>query len=100
MRRRVERMFDRAHNFAASANHGLVPSPTREQAEGLKRIRAPTLMIHGADDPMFPAAHGVAAAEAIPGARLLMLEGLGHDLPQPLHGEFARAILEHTSSRA
>lgn len=97
---RVEQMFDRARDISAAANHGLVPSPTREQAEALKRLRVPTLIIHGTDDPVFPPAHGAAAAEAIPGARLLMLEGLGHDLPRPLHGEFARAILAHTSSRA
>lgn len=99
-RRRVERMFDRARDINAAMNHGLVPSPTREQAEALGRVRVPALIIHGTDDPMFPPEHGVAAAKAIPGARLLMLEGLGHELPRPLHGEFARAILEHTGSRA
>ncbi|QRK12158.1 alpha/beta hydrolase [Archangium violaceum] len=97
-RRRVERMFDRARDPAASANHGLVPLPTREQAEALKHLRVPTLVIHGTDDPMLPPAHGVAAAEAIPGARLLMLEGLGHDLPRPLFGEIARALLAHADS--
>lgn len=96
VRRRVERMFERAVNFAASMNHGLMPSPTREQAEALKMVRVPTLVIHGTDDPMFPPAHGAATAEAIPGAKLLMLEGLGHDLAQPLYGKIAQAILEHT----
>ncbi len=89
-------MFDRARDISASANHGLVPSPTSEQAEALERLRVPTLIIHGTDDPMFPPEHGAAAARTIPGARLLMLEGLGHELPRPLHGEFARAILAHT----
>jgi len=98
--RRVERILDRARDISAANNHGLVPSPTREQAEGLRRLRVPTLVIHGTDDPMFPAAHGTATAEAIPGARLLMLEGLGHDLPRALHGELARAILEHTAAKA
>jgi pimeloyl-ACP methyl ester carboxylesterase len=99
-RRRMEQMFDRAHNMAASMNHGLVPSPTREQAEALKRLRVPTLVIHGTDDPMFPPAHGTATAQAIPGAKLLMIEGLGHDLPRALYGELARAILAHTGQRA
>lgn len=96
-RRDVERMFNRARNPAASANHGLVPSPTPEQAEALKQLRVPTLVIHGMEDPMFPPAHGVAAAERISGARLLLLEGMGHDLPRPLYGEIARAVLTHTA---
>jgi pimeloyl-ACP methyl ester carboxylesterase len=100
IRRQVERMIDRARNPAAAANHGLVPSATREQAEALKRLRVPTLVIHGTDDPILPPAHGVAVAETIPGARLLMLEGLGHELPRALFGEFARSILTHTGSRA
>jgi pimeloyl-ACP methyl ester carboxylesterase len=99
-RRRVERIFERARDISAAENHGLVPSPTREQAEALRHLRVPTLIIHGTDDPMFPPAHGIATAEAIPGAKLLMLEGLGHDLPRALHGEFARAILEHTGPGA
>ncbi|ATB40120.1 hypothetical protein CYFUS_005568 [Cystobacter fuscus] len=99
-RRTVERMFDRARNPVASMNHGFVPSPTQEQAEALKHLRVPTLVIHGTDDPMFPAAHGVAVAERIHGAKLLMLEGMGHDLPRPLFGELSRALLTHTGARA
>ncbi|WP_224240235.1 alpha/beta fold hydrolase [Hyalangium gracile] len=99
-RRRVERMFDRARDMAASNNHGLVPSPTREHAEALRRLRVPTLVIHGTDDPMFPLEHGFATAEAIPGAKLLLLEGMGHEIARPLHGAMAKAILEHTGSRA
>lgn len=97
-RRRVEQMFDRARDINAAMNHGLVPSPTREQAEALGRVRVPALIIQGVDDPIFPPGHGVAAAQAIPGARLLMVEGLGHELPHPKHGELARAILQHTGA--
>ncbi|WNG27471.1 alpha/beta hydrolase [Cystobacter fuscus] len=99
-RRRVERMLDRARNPAAAMNHGFVPSPTSEHAEALKHLRVPTLVIHGTDDPMFPAAHGVAVAERISGAKLLMLEAMGHDLPRPLFGEISRALLTHTGARA
>ncbi|QRN97716.1 alpha/beta hydrolase [Archangium violaceum] len=100
IRRKVERMLERARNPAAAMNHGLVPSATHEQAEALKRLRVPTLVIHGSEDPILPPAHGVAVAETIPGARLLMLQGLGHDFPRPLLGEMARAILTHAGSRA
>jgi pimeloyl-ACP methyl ester carboxylesterase len=44
----------------------------------LARVTAPTLVIHGADDPIIPVEHGKDTAEAIPGAELLILEGLGH----------------------
>jgi pimeloyl-ACP methyl ester carboxylesterase len=99
-RRTVERIFARARNPASAANHGFVPSPTHAQAEALKHLRVPTLVIHGTDDPMFPLAHGVAAAERIPGAKLLVLEGMGHDLPRALFGELSRALLSHTGARA
>jgi pimeloyl-ACP methyl ester carboxylesterase len=100
LQRRVERMIDRASNPAAAMNHGLVPSATREQAEALEHLRVPTLVIHGTDDPILPPPHGEALARTIPGARLLMLKGLGHEFPRPLLGEMARAILTHTGSRA
>jgi pimeloyl-ACP methyl ester carboxylesterase len=99
IRRMLERMFDRARDPAAAANHGRVLSATREQAEALERLRVPTLVIHGTDDAILPPAHGAALAKTIPGARLLMLEGLGHDFPRPLLGEMARAILSNTGSR-
>ncbi len=38
-------------------------------------------MVHGTDDPILPYAHGKALAEAIPGAKLLTIDGMGHDLP-------------------
>ncbi|WP_224363986.1 alpha/beta fold hydrolase [Hyalangium versicolor] len=100
IRSRVERMFDRARDYSASMNHGLVPSPTREQAEALKRLRVPSLVIHGEDDPIFPPGHGVAQAEIIPGAKLLMIEGMGHEIPRQQYGTLVQAILSHTGSIA
>ena len=49
----------------------------------LGEIRAPTLVIHGTDDPLFPYAHAEALAAEIPGARLLPLAGVGHEYPPP-----------------
>jgi pimeloyl-ACP methyl ester carboxylesterase len=46
-------------------------------------IRVPTLVLHSVDDPMFPLAHGEALAGAIPGARLVRLSGVGHEIPPP-----------------
>jgi pimeloyl-ACP methyl ester carboxylesterase len=51
------------------------------RAEALGQLRAPTLVIHGADDPLVPLAAGRATAAAVPGARLVVVPGLGHSLP-------------------
>ena len=62
----------------------------------LPKVTAPTLVIHGTADFILPYSHGVAVADAIPGARLLTLEGVGHELPRPLDGKVIGAILELT----
>src|SRR5439155_22023583 len=78
----AERSYDRDHDpfgpgrqlaaIAASANR------TRE----LRRIDVPTTVIHGTDDRLIAPSGGRATARAIPGARLLVIEGMGHDLPR------------------
>jgi len=55
-----------------------------ERGAELKAIRAPTLLIHGAADPLVPLACGADGARVIPGARLEVIEGMGHDLPAQL----------------
>ena len=53
-------------------------------------------MIHGTDDPVLPYPHGVALAAQIPGARLITLEGAGHELHRSNWDTLAAAILEQT----
>lgn len=59
-------------------------------------ITAPTLVVHGDQDPVCPLPHGLSVRDAIPGAALLILEGAGHDLPRPLWDVFVPALLQHT----
>ena len=67
--------------------------------EALKSVKLPTLVIHGIQDPLVPPAHGRATAEAVPGARLLMVEGLGHGLSYPdLWDGIVEAITAHTKA--
>lgn len=61
----------------------------------LKSIKAPTLVIHGEADPLVPLAGGRDTAENIPGARLLTIPGMGHDLPLALVDTLSGAIAEH-----
>ena len=91
----VRRDVERARDFAATQNHDAIPDDGRGR-EPLSSIRAPTLVIHGTADPMFPIEHGEALAEEIPGARLLPLEGAGHGIDRADWEPVVRAILEHT----
>jgi pimeloyl-ACP methyl ester carboxylesterase len=92
----LRRDVDRARDFAAVQNHDLM-----SQGEGspkpLSSIAAPTLVIHGASDPMFPLEHGEALAAEIPGARLLPLEGAGHGVYRDDWEVIAATILGHTA---
>ena len=91
------RVFDRTHNLAAMlTNPFLVESdPWRGR---LGEIAAPTLVIHGDDDPLFPLEHGQALAREIPNAELLVLAGIGHEYPPPRTWDtVVAAILSHTS---
>lgn len=73
----------RSHDPAAANNHWLVVAGGDEDDEPLdvRRITAPTLVLHGTDDPLFPLPHGEALAEAIPDATFLALPGAGHEAP-------------------
>ena len=93
------RVFDRTSDMAASmTNHFLLDTggPADHRLEQLAGV--PTLVLHGTADPLFPLPHGRALAEAIPGARLLALDGVGHQLPPPhTWGLVVDALIEHTA---
>ena len=91
------RVFDRTVNIESSmTNHNAMDDGDRWR-ERLGELRAPTLVVHGTDDPVVPYANGVALAREIPGAELLALEQTGHELPRPTWDILVPAILEHTS---
>jgi pimeloyl-ACP methyl ester carboxylesterase len=54
-------------------------------------------VVHGAADPFFPVGNAKALAEQIPGATLLVLDGVGAELPSRAHAEVATAVLAHTA---
>jgi pimeloyl-ACP methyl ester carboxylesterase len=95
MRDLVRRDVERARDFAAVQNHDALSDG--EPAHGsLSSITAPTLVVHGTADPMFPVEHGEALAEKITGARLMTLDGAGHGVDRADWDTLSRAILEHT----
>ncbi len=65
----------------------------------LKSIRVPTLVIHGAADPLVPVAGGEETARLVPGARLEIIDGMGHDLPAQLTGRLLALIDGHARGK-
>jgi pimeloyl-ACP methyl ester carboxylesterase len=65
--------------------------------ERLGEIGAPTLVLHGEDDPFFPIGNGEALAREIPDARLVRLAGVGHRLPASAVAAVADELLAHTA---
>jgi pimeloyl-ACP methyl ester carboxylesterase len=69
-----------------------------DRRDRLAGVTAPALVIHGSADPLFPLAHGQDTASAIPGARFMPIEGMGHDLPAPFHAAVIDAIAQVTGA--
>ncbi|WP_116951170.1 alpha/beta fold hydrolase [Jiangella endophytica] len=81
VRATVARMYDRTTDVAASqTNHWILVDGELDRAS-LAEITAPTLVLHGTTDPLLPYPHAEALAAEIPGARLVPLEGMGHQYP-------------------
>ncbi len=91
----VARSYDRGHDPAGPGRQlGAIVASGDRTAE-LARITAPTLVIHGSKDRMVAPSGGKATAQAIPGARLLVIEGMGHDLPEAAWPQLIPAIADH-----
>jgi pimeloyl-ACP methyl ester carboxylesterase len=95
----IEQDYDRAGGFASATNHFMLKGGDRWKGR-LHELQAPLLVIHGTADPLFPIEHGAALAEAVAGARLVRLEGGGHELHRKDWGEIIAAIAEHTGGKS
>lgn len=98
VRSTAERVVARSADTAAGlTNHMLAPAGETVRAR-LTQVVAPTLVVHGTADPLFPFGHAEALAAEIPGARLLPVPGMGHEVPPPeVRDLVVPAILEHTA---
>jgi len=89
------RAVGRSVDPTAGTNH-FAAEPGAPFAGTLADVRVPTLVVHGTEDPLFPG-HGAALAAAIPGARLLLLEHMGHQAPPPASWDvLLPELVEHT----
>jgi pimeloyl-ACP methyl ester carboxylesterase len=100
MRAFAGRIVDRTVNIASSMKNHYLLEGDEPVGPRLGELTAPTLVLHGTEDPLFPYGHAEALAAEIPGARLLPLKGMGHELPpRPIWDQVVAAILDHTAER-
>ncbi len=100
MRDLGHRSFDRGLNAPGFARHFGAILAASDRTEALRSVRVPSLVIHGTDDPLIPVAAGRATARAIPQARLLEINGMGHDLPHALWPVLGDAIASIARTQA
>ncbi|MDX6582390.1 MAG: hypothetical protein QOI10_1574 [Solirubrobacterales bacterium] len=89
----AERAFDRGYHPDGTARQfaAVVASPDR--TPDLGAIEAPAVVVHGSDDPLITPSGGEATAAAIPNAELVVIAGMGHDLPPAHWGRIAEALI-------
>jgi pimeloyl-ACP methyl ester carboxylesterase len=92
------RFHERARDLDAMWNHLAATAASPDRTDRLASLRVPTLVVHGTLDPVVPIAHGYATAAAIPGAELLVIEGLGHEYDPRALEPVADAIVRHTEA--
>jgi pimeloyl-ACP methyl ester carboxylesterase len=95
-RRLAERSYDRSFYPAGITRQLAAVMASGSRAPALASVKAPTLVIHGDADPLVPVEGGRDTARAIPGAELLVIEGLGHEMPPPVWPRVIEAISRHT----
>ncbi|RPH65397.1 MAG: alpha/beta fold hydrolase [Burkholderiales bacterium] len=100
LRGRIERGVRRAYDPAGTTRQLLAIIAARDRRPQLHRIAAPTLVIHGVQDPLVPIEAGRETARSIPGARLMAIDGMGHDLPRTLWPALVEAIAGHCRAAA
>jgi pimeloyl-ACP methyl ester carboxylesterase len=91
---RAGRAYDRSHDPTGVARQAVATVSSGNRTERLRHLKVPTLVIHGLADRMVDVSGGRATAEAIPGAELVLIEGMGHSLPPGLRPQLAAHIAE------
>jgi pimeloyl-ACP methyl ester carboxylesterase len=93
LRARARASYDRGVHSDGTARQLVAILASGDRTEPLRRLDVPTLVIHGTDDPLIDVSGGKATAAAVPGAELVLIEGMGHDLPRALWPRFVDLIV-------
>jgi pimeloyl-ACP methyl ester carboxylesterase len=94
-RERAAREYDRAFYPEGAARQLAAIYASGDRSAALRELDVPTLVVHGRDDTLITPSGGERTAELIPGARLLLVSDMGHDIPEPLWGVIAESIAGH-----
>jgi len=97
MRKLAASSYDRDHDPSGPGRQLAAIIAAGDRTAEVRRITAPTLVIHGTADPLVAPSGGRATARAVKGAKLLNIEGMGHDLPRAVWPRLIDAIAEHTA---
>lgn len=97
LRSNAARSFDRSFYPEGAARQLAAIYASGDRSERLAAVDVPTLVIHGRDDTLIDPSGGVRTAELIPGAHLLLLADMGHDLPEPLWPTIVDAVVSHVT---
>ena len=84
--------FDRARHPIGTLRHAAAVMASGDRTSRLRDVRLPVMVVHGDADPLINVSGGKATAEAIPGAELVVIPGMGHNLPRAVWPEVADAI--------
>ena len=91
---RAGRAFDRCYDPMGAARQAIATVASGDRTERLRGLKLPALVLHGLADRMCDVSGGRATGEAIPGAELVLIEGMGHDLAPGLRERLAEYICE------
>ena len=89
----VQRAFDRCYSPDGTARQTMAIAASPDRTAGLRKLKMPTLVIHGLADPLVQPSGGRATARAVPDSRLLMFPDMAHDLPRNRWDEIIGAIV-------
>lgn len=98
LRTLIEKGLARSHYPQGFIRQAAAIMATGDRSHLLPRITAPTLVIHGKEDPLSPVAGGIDTAEKIPGAKLELIDGLGHTLPTSILTTLSDLVIEHLAN--
>jgi pimeloyl-ACP methyl ester carboxylesterase len=94
VRSRAGLAYDRSDDPVGVARQFVAIAASGDRTSALRSVSVPTLVMHGADDPLVQVSGGHATARAIPGAELVVFDGMGHNLPKALWPEITRHIAQ------